>query len=182
LFVDALPIEELGFSNSKLNKEGNLPYHPSDLFKLLLYGYRNGIRSAEKLSKACMINVEVMCLPTCGEQAGLLNGLRPSPRTLNYFRANNSEAIEKAHRHFVKLLKKWKLLDGKVIALDGTKVRGQNCMKNYFNAKKIQRHLDYIEGKIGDYLDQLDDEEPSKKHRKRESKSRDRISFSSDQL
>ena len=40
LFVDALPITELGFTYSKLNREGNLPYHPADLFKLLLYGYR----------------------------------------------------------------------------------------------------------------------------------------------
>ncbi|MBR9916066.1 MAG: transposase, partial [Algicola sp.] len=62
LFVDALPITELGFTHSKLNKEGNLPYHPSDLFKLLLYGYRNGIRSAAKLATACTINVEVMWL------------------------------------------------------------------------------------------------------------------------
>ncbi len=160
LFVDALPVNELGFSNSKLNKEGNLPYHPSDLFKLLLYGYRNGIRSANKLSKSCTINVEVMWL---------LKGLRPSPRTINYFRSNNTEAIEKAHRHFVKLLKSWQLLDGKTIALDGTKVRGQNSLKNNFNAKKIERHLDYIEGKIGSYLDQLaelDSDEPSRRARK----------------
>jgi transposase len=63
LFVDALPIAELGFTNVQLNKEGNLPYHPADLFKLLLYGYRHGIRSAAKLAKACRINVEVICLP-----------------------------------------------------------------------------------------------------------------------
>ena len=100
LFVDAMPFSEFGFKNSKLNKEGNLPYHPADLFKLLLYGYRNGIRSANKLHKASKVNVEVMWL---------LKGLRPSPRTICYFRANNSKAIEKAHRYFVKLLKNWDL-------------------------------------------------------------------------
>ena len=45
-FVDAMPIRELGFRNRNLNQEGNIPYHPSDLFKLLLYGYRNGIRDS----------------------------------------------------------------------------------------------------------------------------------------
>jgi transposase len=114
LFVDALPVTELGFAHSKLNKEGNLPYHPADLFKLLLYGYRHGIRSANQLAKACTINVEVMWL---------LKGLRPSPRTVNYFRANNTEAIENAHRHFVGLLKNWKLIDGQVMAVDGTKIQ-----------------------------------------------------------
>ena len=169
LFVDALPIAELGFTHSKLNKEGNLPYHPSDLFKLLLYGYRHGIRSANQLSNACTINVEVMCLPAeASAQAGLLKGLRPSPRTVNYFRANNTEAIEKAHRHFVGLLKNWKLIDGQVMAVDGTKVRGQNSLKNNFNAKKIRRHLEYIDGRIGDYLDQLEEaeEDPSRRKRK----------------
>lgn len=169
LFVDALPITELGFTHSNLNKEGNLPYHPSDLFKLLLYGYRNSIRSANKLAEACTINMEVMWL---------LKGLRPSARTINYFRSNNAEAIENAHRHFVRLLKQWKLVDGQVMAVDGTKVRGQNSLKNNFNARKIQRHLDYIDGKIAHYLeqlDELDDEDPSSRQRKQIKALEDRI-------
>jgi transposase len=145
LFVDAMPIEELGFEHVKLNKEGNIPYHPRDMFRLLMYGYRNGIRSANKLAKACSINMEVMWL---------MKGLQPSPRTINYFRSNNSKAIENANRHFIKLLKQWKLVDGKTIAVDGTKVRGQNSLKNNFNLKKINRHIDYLDKKMGDYLDQ----------------------------
>jgi len=145
LFVDAMPIEELGFKHARLNKEGNTPYHPGDMFKLLLYGYRNGIRSSNKLAKACKINLEVMWL---------LKGLKPSPRTINYFRANNSKAIEKASGHFVQLLKKWKLVDGKTIAVDGTKVRGQNSLKNNFNAKKVKRHIDYLDQKMGQYLEE----------------------------
>lgn len=152
VFVDALPIEEMGFQHSTLNKEGNLPYHPGDLFKLLLYGYRHGIRSANKLHEATLINVEVMWL---------LKGLRPSARTINYFRSNNTKAIEQAHRHFVKLLKSWKLIDGSAVALDGVKIRGQNSLKLNFNAKKIERHLEYIENKMIDYLDQLDEVEKS---------------------
>jgi transposase len=132
-----------------------------------LYGYRHGIRSANQLAKACTINVEVMCLPAGARaQAGLLKGLRPSPRTVNYFRANNTEAIENAHRHFVGLLKNWKLIDGQVMAVDGTKVRGQNSLKNNFNAKKIRRHLEYIDGRIGDYLDQLEEAEEDPSRRK----------------
>lgn len=34
LFVDAMLIKELGFKHAKLNPEGNLPYHPRDMFKL----------------------------------------------------------------------------------------------------------------------------------------------------
>jgi transposase len=161
LFVDALPIAEFGFRHSQLNKEGNLPYHPSDLFKLLLYGYRHGIRSSAKLAKACKINVEVVWL---------LKGLQPSPRTINYFRQYNTKAIEKAHRHFVRLLREWKMMDGETIALDGTKVRAQNSKKNNFNARKIERHLEYIEGKINGYLEALSqlEDSPRKGRRQRQ--------------
>ncbi|NNC67399.1 MAG: IS1182 family transposase [Gammaproteobacteria bacterium] len=145
LFVDAMPIKELGFKHASLKKEGNTPYHPGDMFKLLLYGYRHGFRSSNKLSKACRINVEVMWL---------MKGLQPSPRTVNYFRSQNTKAIENANRYFIQLLKKWKLVDGKTVAVDGTKVRGQNSLKNNFNAKKVQRHIDYLDNKMGEYIEQ----------------------------
>lgn len=150
IFVDALPLKELGFTNSELNKEGNLPYHPGDLFKLIMYGYRKGIRSANQLAEACTINMEVVWL---------MQGLRPSPRTINYFRANNTEAIENAHRYFIKLLKKWRLLDGKLLALDSVKIRAQNSLKNNFNKKRLDRHIEYVEGRIEEYLNKWDEVE-----------------------
>ena len=33
LVVDMLPLEDLGFKHSKLNREGNEPYHPRDAKK-----------------------------------------------------------------------------------------------------------------------------------------------------
>lgn len=146
LFVDIMPISELGFANSELKKEGNIPYHPSDLFKLFLYGYRKRIRSSLKLAESCLINVEVMWL---------LKGLRPSARTINYFRSNNGTAISMAHKYFVKQLKNWKLIGGETLAVDSMKIRGQNSLKNNFNEKKVKRHIEYIDGRIDDYLNQL---------------------------
>ena len=146
VFVDQLPLRDLGFEHVDLNKEGNEPYHPSDLFRLLIYGQRFGIRSANQLARQCQINVEVMWL---------LNGLQPSARTICYFRSNNGPAIKKAHTYFVKLLKTTHLIGGELLALDSTKMRGQNSLKNNFNKKKIKRHLEYIDNKIEEYLDQL---------------------------
>ena len=148
MVVDMLPLEDLGFRHSRLNREGNEPYHPGDLLKLLIYGQRYGIRSANRLSKSTIINAELRWL---------LKGLHPSSRTICYFRTNNLEAIKRAHRHFVKLLQKWKMIDGQLLALDSTKVRGQNSLKNNFNQKKIDRHLDYLEGKIEGYLERLEE-------------------------
>ena len=40
LFVESLPINELGFKQ-ELAKEERPPYHPGDMLKLFLYGYTN---------------------------------------------------------------------------------------------------------------------------------------------
>lgn len=152
VFVDAIPLVELGFSHVKLQKEGNEPYYPGDLLKLLIYGQRAGIGSANRLHQNTRVNVELMWL---------LKGLTPSPRTICYFRTDNLEAIKNGHRHFVKLLQNWKLIDGELLALDSTKVRGQNSLKNNFNQKKINRHLEYLDGKIDGYLKQLCEPEGS---------------------
>ncbi len=112
-----------------------------------MYGYRHGLRSSSKLHQACLVNVELWWL---------LKGLKPSPRTILYFRKNNAAAFKKAFQHFVLMLKEWKLIEGETIAIDSFKIRAQNSLKNNFNQKKIDRHLDYIDGKLADYHQQLD--------------------------
>ena len=166
VFVDHLPMEELGFNLIRLNKEGNEPYHPKDMLKLLIYGQRFGIRSANQLARQCEINVEVKWL---------LAGLRPSPRKICYFRHNDEAAIKKAHRYFVRLLKDWSLVTGELMALDSTKVRGQNSLKNNFNQKKINRHLEYIDNKMEEYLDTLEIAEQKKKPKKERQAIEDKI-------
>ena len=49
LFVDILPIDELGFKHVKLQSEGRPPYNPVTLLELYLYGYKHSIRSSRKL-------------------------------------------------------------------------------------------------------------------------------------
>ncbi len=145
-FVDSLPLEQLDFEHVEHEQTGRPPYHPSVLLKLYMYGYRHGIRSSEKLHNACLVNVELWWL---------LKGLKPSPRTILYFRANNSKSFKKAFQHFVLLLKDWKLIEGETIAIDSFKIRAQNSLKNNFNQAKIDRHINYIDNKIAEYEDEL---------------------------
>ena len=49
-------------------------------------------------------------------------------------------------------LKDADLIAGEVIAMDGTKVPANKSKKNNYNAKKIERHLAYIEEKTNEYL------------------------------
>lgn len=143
LFVDSLNFVELGFVEPKQSAKGGRPaYHPSDLLKLYLYGYLNQIRSSRKLEKETRINIEVMWL---------LRGLTPDHNTISNFRKDNPEAIRKVFKATVSLAKNFDLIGGKLIAGDGTKLRAQNSKKNNFNAKKIERHLTYIEAKLEEY-------------------------------
>ena len=149
-FVDTVDFKALDFTNTTLNSQGNLPYHPSDLLKLYLYGYQSGIRSSRKLAHCCRTNVEVMWL---------LGGLHPHFKTICNFRKDNKKAFTEVFRHFLLILKNWKLIEGKDFAVDSFKIRAQNSLKNNFNDKKIKRHLDYIDQKIADYQDTLDQED-----------------------
>jgi len=149
LLVDAMPLDDLGFNHTQLKTEGAPPFHPADMFKLWLYGYRYGLRSGSKLAKACIINLEVKWL---------IKDLTPSLRTINYFRSDNAQAIINANKYFVQLLRNWKHIDGDLLAVDSTKIDGSNSLKNNFNAKKIKRHLDYLDDKIAKINEDLDQE------------------------
>jgi transposase len=151
LFVDAMPIAKLGFRYADPADKGRAAYAPSDMLKLYMYGYRHGIRSSRKLEAACKVNIEVMWL---------LKGLRPDDRTIARFRKDNPEAIRKAFRHFVLILKDWDLLDGTTVAIDSFKIRAQNSLKNKLknklNQKRIDRQAAYHQEKIENYLSALD--------------------------
>lgn len=148
VFVDSLDLKETGFKNSIPLEKGCPPYNPGDLLKLYLYGYLNRIRSSRKLEKECTRNIEVIWL---------LNQLRPRYRTIAYFREHNSKAIKSVFRQFVVMMKKWDLIAGDLLAVDGSKFRAVNSKKNNYNQQKIQRHLNYIDQKIDEYLKKLDE-------------------------
>ncbi|MDH7448418.1 transposase [Aquimarina sp. 2201CG14-23] len=144
-----LGLQQFDFIYFQLNKEGRPPFHPATMMKLYLHGYQNSIRSCRKLEKACKTNIEVMWL---------INEQRPHYRTIANFRKDNAQAFKGVFRHFVALLKGWKLVEGKTIAIDSFKMRTQNSLKNNFNQRKIKRHIDYIDNKIAEYQQVLDQE------------------------
>ena len=149
LFVEVLPMSELGF-NEVLNEQGRPPYRSSDMLRLFMYGYKKKLRSSYALEEACKINLEVIWL---------LQGLQPSARKIAYFRKDNSKAFRQAFRYFVLMLKDMDLISGETIAIDSFKIRAQNSLKNNFNQKKIDRHIEYIDSKIEEYEQALDSEE-----------------------
>lgn len=147
VFVNSLDLQKAGFKNSIPAETGCPPFNPADLLKLYLYGYCNRIRSSRKLEKECVRNIELIWL---------LNRLQPKYRTIAYFRAHNSKAIKEVFRQFVVIIKRWDLISGDLLSVDGSKFRAVNSKKNNYNQRKIERHLNYIDQKVEDYLKEIE--------------------------
>jgi transposase len=141
LFVSAIKLSDYGFKLEFI-ENGRPAYHPADLLKLFIYGYLNRIRSSRQLEKECKRNIELMWL---------MKGLAPDHNTIANFRKDNPKAIRKVFQATVSMAKHFDLIGGKLLAGDSTKLRAQNSKKNNFNAKKIERHVAYIDDKLNEY-------------------------------
>lgn len=146
-FVDTLDFEKLQFKKVRTNEKGCRPYHPGDLLKLYIYGYLNRVRTSRRLENECVRNIEMMWL---------MHNLQPSARTIAYFRSDNKRSLKQTFRQFITLTRKWDLVEGELLASDGSKLRAVNSKKNNYNENKIAFHFRRIDEKITEYLKELD--------------------------
>ncbi|MDY0407165.1 IS1182 family transposase [Virgibacillus sp. 179-BFC.A HS] len=142
-YIDSLNLEELGFQVYSGTKAGQKPYRREDLLKLYLYCYMNGIRSSRKMETETKRNIELMWL---------IGKLQPDHGTLSAFMKNNKTAIKKLFKEFTLMLKGFGLIDGQLVAIDGTKLKANCSKKQHFNANIISKKLDHIDEKIDAYL------------------------------
>lgn len=146
-FVDYLNLDELGFKIKGKSKEGRPAFSASSLLKLYYYGYLNRVRSSRRLAREAKTNIEAIWL---------MKGLKPCYKTIADFRKDNSRALKKSFQQLNRFLKGAGLLDETVVAVDGSKFRGQNSKKNNYNDKKVKDHLSYIDRQVANYLEGLD--------------------------
>nr|WP_315190022.1 IS1182 family transposase [uncultured Flavobacterium sp.] len=147
-FVDYIDISKLDFAVKTLKTEGRPSFDTKVFLKIYLYGYLNGIRSSRRLEKECLRNIEMQWL---------VEDIRPNYHSISDFRKNNPIALKNLFKLFVSFLKDADLIGCETIAIDGTKSRAHNSKKANFNQKKIDQHLEYIEVKIQEYLDALEE-------------------------
>ena len=55
-------------------------------------------------------------------------------------------------RNLTLILKGWGLIDGKLIAIDGTKIRAQNSKHNCLTQSGLEKKIAYAEEQIAAYL------------------------------
>lgn len=149
VFLDFAESTELGFKKEK-QKTGRPSFPTRTLLGIYLYGYLHKIRSSRDLEKSCKVNVEVMWL---------VKGQHPCYKTISNFRKINKKGFRNLFIFYRDFCKELDLYGKDVVAIDGSKFRAQNSMKNNYNEKKIIRHLDYIETKVEEYIESLDEED-----------------------
>lgn len=152
LLVDGFTKENLSSFDEKGQQVlGRKAYHPSVLLKLYLYGYLNGISSSRKLERECHRNLEVIWLTT---------RLAPDHKTISDFRRQNGEGICLVVQKFNQLLKDSGYIKGKVLSIDGSKIRANAGM--HIDLSTVQHRLENLEEELNKYmagLDQLDEVE-----------------------
>ena len=146
-FVEHLDLTKLGFIINTLKSEGRPSFDSKHFLKIYLYGYLNGLRSSRRLERECVRNIELQWL---------IGNLTPNYHSISDFRKINPKALRNVFKLFVLFLKDAELVTGETVAIDGTKDRAHNSKKNNYSQKKIDRHLDYVEEKTKEYLQQLD--------------------------
>jgi transposase len=147
VFIEGLDLSELGFVKAIPKDTGRPPYDPGDLLRLYVYGYLNRTRSSRRLEREAGRNVELMWL---------MRKLRPDFKTIADFRKDNAHAIKQVCREFTLWCKRLELFGGELVAIDGSKFRAVNSPKRNFTEKKLRRVIKEVEGKIDQYLKQLD--------------------------
>ena len=146
-FVGQLDLAREGFRNAQLNETGRPPYDPGDLLRLYLYGYLNRVRSSRGLEREAGRNLEVIWL---------LRKLRPDFKTIADFRRENAAGIKAVGRQFLLLCRKLELFGGELVAIDSTKIKGQNAKGRNYSATKVQALLAEVDKKVSAYLAELD--------------------------
>lgn len=146
-YAESLDFKKLGFARSIPKNTGRPAYHPADLLKLYLYGYLNRIRSSRRLEAEAARNLEVIWL---------LRGLRPDFKTIADFRKDNRKLFKEVLREFNLMCRKLELFGAELVAIDGSKFKASNGQRRHFNAEQLREVIKHIDGRIDEYLRELD--------------------------
>lgn len=146
-FVDALDLGALGFDGVVPEETGRPSYHPATILKIYIYGYLNQVHSSRGLERECQRNLELIWLT---------GRLASDFKTIADFRRENGPAIRKACQQFIALCRGLDLLDGSIVAIDGSKFKSVNAKTRSFTREKLKRRLREIDAVIKRYLVELD--------------------------
>ena len=130
--INKLDLKKLGYKEKeRKNNAGCKRYPEKEMLKILVYGYKMGIHSGRKLEESCKYDKRFMWL---------IGGLTPDANTINDYRKDNIEMIEKAFYEINRMYIKLGILKIKEYSQDGFKIKAVNSKeKNYTKNKVMDR-------------------------------------------
>ena len=141
-FVETLDFEKIGIDINN-NKVGNSSYDPKAMMKLLVYGYSYGIRSSRKLERATKHNLSFIWL---------MGDLKPDHKTIANYRKNNKKALKEVLVQSAQLCMELNLIDGNILFLDGSKIRGNSSINKTRTKEGLEKQLKQIEEMVEELL------------------------------
>jgi len=148
-FVDTFNLKEMGFNLRETKQYGRNAYPTKSLVKLYIYSYFHKTRSSRQIARQCVLNIELHWL---------IGNLQPSYKTISEFRKNNIKGITHIFKEVNKLIANLGLYDDvNTIAVDGTRMHGQNSRLNNYNEDKLKSLIKRGEKEIENYLSDLEE-------------------------
>ena len=139
--IERLDLETLYVQYSK---EGNPPYHPKMMLKIVFYGYYTGIMSCRTIWDSVTNRSDFMYLAA---------GQVPNFRTINDFRLRHLEDLAGLFTQIVFLCAELDMLDFKHMAVDGQKIQASANYKNSKNLKGIKKEYEKVKKGMGKLLE-----------------------------
>ena len=142
-YVNSIDLEDMGFATFSAQKAGQRPYKRRALLKLYIYCYMNRIRSSRRVEIETTRNIELMWL---------IGKISPDHGTISSFMKNNKDSIKKLFKEFTLILKGFGLIDGNLMAIDGTKIKANSAKGKHYNENIINKKMEYYEAKVEEYI------------------------------
>ncbi len=125
--IERLDLESL---YNYYSSEGNQPYHPKMMLKILFYGYYIGIMSCRTIWDSVINRSDFMYLAA---------GQVPNFRTINDFRLRHLKDLPGLFTQIVFLCNKLDMLNFEHMAVDGQKIQANASYKNSKNLKGLKK-------------------------------------------
>ena len=146
-FVDKALIDNPDlFPDDGRSGPGRPAYPPKVMLKLLIYGYMIGAKSSRRLEAEAARNREAMWL---------MHGLTPDHKTIAEFRRKHGPQITALSTLLPQFLKKTGHISGKMVALDGTKVKAY-AREGMLTQERLESRLQEAHRQMERYLAQLE--------------------------
>lgn len=143
-------LERMDYSKlyAAYSRMGRIETSPKNLFKIVVYGYMNGIYSSRKLEQACRRDVNFMYL--------LERAPAPDHATIARFRSERlTDAVEDLFTQLVEILAEIGELSLSSVFIDGTKIEASANRYSFVWKKNIQKNEAKMQEKMKTDLPKL---------------------------